>query len=72
MATATQRLTEARAARHKLITGQMARVFMDQNGERVEFTQTTIAGLDRYIRELEAEVSTGSPTLGTRPIGFIF
>jgi hypothetical protein len=73
MATAAVRLEQARAARHKLITGQMARVFMDQNGERVEFTQTNIANLDRYIRELEAEVSPSAARLkAPRPIGFTF
>lgn len=73
MATAAVRLAEARTARHKLITGQMARVFMDQNGERVEFTQTNIAMLDRYIRELEGEVSPSLAGLkAPRPIGFIF
>lgn len=73
MATPAQQLEEARTARHKLVTGQLARVFMDQNGERVEFVATNIAQLDAYIRELESQVS---PMLGglraPRPIGFIF
>jgi hypothetical protein len=73
MATAAQRLEQAREARHKLVTGQLARVFMDQNGERVEFTATNLANLDAYIRTLETEAN---PSLACRkrprPIGFIF
>jgi hypothetical protein len=73
MATVAQRLEEARTARHNLITGKLARVFMDQNGERVEFNKTTINDLDLYIRELEASLD---PSLGRRrqprPIGFTF
>lgn len=71
MATPAQQLEEAKTARHKLATGQLARVFMDQNGERVEFVATNIAQLDAYIRTLEATVN---PTLyrAPRPIGFIF
>lgn len=69
MATQAQ-LDEARTARHKLVTGQLARVFMDQNGERIEFVSTNIGQLDAYIRQLETELS-GVP-LVNRPIGFTF
>ncbi len=73
MATPTERLQEARDARHKLVTGQLARVFMDQNGERVEFVMTNIGQLDAYIRQLELEVSPSLAALRQpRPIGFIF
>lgn len=71
MATTAQKLEEARLARHKLVTGQLARVFMDQNGERVEFVATNIAQLDRYIASLEAEVA-GLRPYSRKPIGFIF
>lgn len=71
--TAQQKLDEANEAKHKLITGKLARVFLDQNGERVEFNKTNLADLDAYIRQLESVVS---PTLAAlkapRPIGFIF
>ena len=66
-------LGQARIARHKLVTGQLARVFMDQNGERVEFVATNIAALDRYIRDLEALADpTSAARLRPRPIGFTF
>lgn len=70
MATQAQ-LDEAKAARHKLVTGQLARVFMDQNGERVEFVATNIAQLDAYIRQLETELAPTTFRV-PRPIGFIF
>lgn len=69
MATPAEQLAEAKAARHKLVTGQLARVFMDQNGERVEFVATNIAQLDAYISQLEGSIT---PTLARRPIGFTF
>ena len=71
MATPAQQLEEAKAARHKLATGQLARVFVDQNGERVEFVATNIALLDAHIRSLEASASP-STYRSPRPIGFIF
>jgi len=69
MATQAELLAEAKDARHKLATQKLARVFMDQNGERVEFTATNMAQLDRYIASLEASIT---PTLVRRPIGFTF
>lgn len=71
MATAQQRLEQAKDAKHKLATGQLARVFMDQNGERVEFTATNMAQLERHIAALEAEIAGTRPTI-RKPIGFIF
>lgn len=70
MATNAELLAEARTARHKLVTGQLARVFMDQNGERVEFNKTSIADLDEYIRTLENSITP--KTNFNKPIGFIF
>jgi hypothetical protein len=69
MATPAELLAEAKAARHKLVIGQLARVFMDQNGERVEYTATNIKALDAYISSLEGQIT---PTLARRPIGFFF
>lgn len=73
MATNAQLLQEAKDAKHKLITGKLARVFMDQNGERVEFNRTNIADLDNYIATLEALVDPVSArSLYRKPIGFTF
>jgi hypothetical protein len=42
---------------HELRTGRSARVVVDQNGERVEFTSANVAGLRAYIEELEMAVA---------------
>lgn len=70
MATNVELLQQAKDAKHKLVTGQLARVFMDQNGERVEFTATNLDALNSYIRELEQLVTPSRCV--QRPIGFIF
>lgn len=50
----TTRLTAAEEAYHNLMLGGQARVVVDQNGERVEFTATNSARLRSYILELKA------------------
>ena len=57
MATNAELLIQAKAAMHDLRTGRSARVVVDQNGERVEFTSTNAAGLRAYIDELERAVA---------------
>lgn len=59
--TVEQLLTEARNAYHLLLTGRSARVVVDQNGERVEFTAANRASLYNYIRELEAKLPSATP-----------
>lgn len=54
-----QRLRDAEQAWHELNIGQTARTFVDQNGERVEYTPATRAGLRAYIAELR--VALGIP-----------
>ena len=54
IATAQARLADAREKYHLLATGQQASVFVDPNGERVEFFRTGMGALRTYIRELEA------------------
>jgi hypothetical protein len=62
------RLAQAEEALHNLITGRMARVVVDQNGERVEFTMTSVAQLRAYIETLKAGTDAGI----RKPLGFIF
>lgn len=57
MATNQQLLDEARTAFHQLMTGKLASVFVDQNGERVEYSKTNSAQLQAYITELERRVT---------------
>lgn len=51
-----RRLTEAKEALHNLQMGKSARVLVDQNGERVEFTPTTVSRLAAYIESLEFQL----------------
>lgn len=60
----TTRLTQAETALHELMLGQAARTFVDQNGERVEFTVANAGRLRAYIFELKlalGKVSTTGP-----------
>jgi hypothetical protein len=69
--TLIQRYNEAKNAYHALNTGTLARVIVDQNGERVEFNVANRASLYQYIKELEKELgilnSNSNP-----PLSFIF
>lgn len=52
-------LTEARLAYHQLNMGQRAKVFVDQNGERIEYEGATRGQLLAYIRDLERQLGLG-------------
>lgn len=66
-------LKDARDAYHSLMTGTMARVIVDQNGERVEFTAANQTKLAAYISQLEIEIGCGvSPLANLRPAQFYF
>lgn len=51
-------LAEAQAAYHSLMTGKMARVIVDSNGERVEFTAANADKLAKYIADLKQQIGT--------------
>lgn len=60
----TTYLSQAEAALHQLMMGGSARTFVDQNGERVEFTAANAPRLRAYIYELKmklGKVSTSGP-----------
>lgn len=67
-----QRLSAAEDAWHKLNLGQLARVFVDQNGERVEYTAATREGLRTYIAQLQAELAGGGPNNYPGPFELVF
>ena len=46
------KLAEAEKAYHELMLGQSVRVFVDQNGERVEYTAANKLALQSYINQL--------------------
>lgn len=68
--TPQQMLDQARKEYHALITGTKARVIVDQNGERVEFTATTASRLAQYIKSLEAQVNGGASHPGPARVWF--
>lgn len=49
-------LADARLALHKLTIGGQARTYVDQNGERVEFSAGNRSALRQYIWELEVKL----------------
>jgi len=59
------RLQEAETAYHQLVTGQMASVVVDQNGERVEYVRANASRLKAYIEELRNQIAA----LEGKPIG---
>jgi len=71
--TTAEKLNDAEIQYHLLLTGQKARVYVDQNGERVEYTSTTASRLLQYINSLKLElgiISNGSG--GNSPLGAFF
>ena len=56
-----EQLDDAKAQYHLLVTGQQARVFVDQNGERVEYTAANRQALAAYIQRLERQVAATRP-----------
>jgi hypothetical protein len=66
-------LAQAKAAYHLLQTGRSARVVVDQNGERVEFTAANRQSLYSYIKELEGMLPNATPApCKYGPAGFTF
>jgi len=53
------RLAEAEQAYHNLMIGGVARVFVDQNGERIEYNTQTSRALAAYIDTLKSQLGIG-------------
>lgn len=69
--TTAEKLVEAEQALHDLLTGTSARVVVDQNGERIEYTAASAPRLRAYIQELKQQLS--SPNLGSNgPLRAVF
>jgi len=68
------RLDEAKQAYHDLMTGTKARVIVDQNGEKVEFSAPNRQALYAYIQELERILCppAQSPSTNLMPMRFTF
>lgn len=66
------KISDAETKYHALMTGTMARVIVDQNGERVEFTTVKRADLYSYIQQLKSLLPDDFPVQVARPIRFLF
>lgn len=64
--TLAEKLAEAQAAYHKLMTGKAARVVVDQNGERIEYNTANKGALYAYIQELTAQIADPTANLAIR------
>ena len=62
--TLQQRIDDAKAAYHELLVGRAPKVVVDQNGERVEYTQANRAALAQYIADLEDQLAGTRRTRG--------
>lgn len=51
-------LAAAEKAYHDLMVGQSPRVFVDQNGERIEYTPANAGRLQAYITQLKRDLNT--------------
>lgn len=51
-----RRLDEAEDAYHQLMMGGVARVFVDQNGERIEYNTQSSRALSAYIDTLKTQL----------------
>jgi hypothetical protein len=68
-------LDAAQAAYNRLVTGAAARVVMDTDGSRIEYTAANRSSLYAYILTLTAQynVCIHAPRLvASRPVNFIF
>lgn len=64
--TLKDQLLDAQQRYHELLTGVSARVVVDQNGERVEYTAANRSALAQYIAELEKKI--GGNTVKRGPL----
>ena len=51
------KIEAAKDAYHRLMTGKMARVVIDQNGERVEYQKANLTALADLIRKMKMELA---------------
>lgn len=58
------RLDSAEASYHELMLGQSARVFVDQNGERVEYAAQNAQRLNAYILSLKMQLGMDTGITG--------
>jgi len=62
--TAAERLVEAEAALHSILTGRGIQRVQDSNGESVTYTTANVSRLRAYISDLKAEIAGTTPMSG--------
>lgn len=62
--TAAQRLVEAEAALHAILTGRGVQRIQDSNNESVTYTTANVGRLRAYIAELKAEIAGNTAPTG--------
>lgn len=72
MATLAQQLVEAETAYHDLLIGKAARVYVDQNGERVEYVAANRQALAAYIQSLKDQIANPDGVSPDAPLRFLF
>jgi len=55
-------LAEAQTAYHRLMIGQSAAEFRDQNGEMVRYTPASASRLAAYIAQLKSDLGLKTPS----------
>lgn len=61
-------LKDAQQSLHDITTGNKAKVYVDQNGERVEYQMANVDKLRTYITELKKALGISVKVLG--PLNF--
>ncbi len=69
--TLQEKLDDAEAKYHQLLTGTLARVYVDQNGERIEYTAANAGRLSAYIQRLRDQIAALTGGSSTGPMGVI-
>lgn len=57
--TLSEKIVEAEAALHALVTGTSVVELVDQNGERIRYTAASRSALQAYIDDLKRQNGTG-------------
>lgn len=68
------KIADAEEKYHQLMLGNSAHVFVDQNGERVEYTAIRRSDLLAYLNYLRGLLPAGDckAIVYPRPLGFVF
>lgn len=66
--TLSEQLRAAEQAYHDLMTGKSARVVVDSDGSRVEYSAANAERLRAYVAELRAQAASGGASARRGPI----